>query len=76
MVENITTSPYNLAIARGGNAEAKITLIIAFTSASDVTEVKFGKAGQEIRISGAIVATDNLTIDGENQRVLKNGNPV
>lgn len=67
--ENISASPHEYWVARDGTAEAKMTTIIAFTSASGVTEIDFSG----VKITWPIVSGDNITIDGENQRVLKNG---
>lgn len=67
--ENISAQNHEYWVARDGTAEAKMTTIIAFLSASGVTEINFSG----VRIMGTVSAGDNITIDGENQRVLKNG---
>ncbi len=70
--ENISAQNHEYWVARDWTAEAKMTTIIAFLSASNVTEINFSG----VRINGNFSSWDNITIDGENQRVLKNGLPV
>lgn len=76
LIEAVNTSPYQFWIARDGTAEARLTAIVAFTSATGVNQVTFSLGTQSITINGSIATNDNITIDGENQRVLKNGNPI
>ena len=67
--ENISTSAHEYWVARDGTAEARMTTIISFTSASGVTEIDFSG----VKILWSIISWDNIIIDWENQRVIKNG---
>ncbi len=71
IIENLRNN-HEYWVARDDTAEAKIITILAFTSGT-ASKIEFGSENTKITIEETFTRGDNLTIDGENQRVLKNG---
>lgn len=63
LLENVTTSPKSVWIARGGTADAKLSTTLAFTSAAGVTQIGYTLDGVGITINTAISSTDAIVID-------------
>jgi phage-related protein len=72
-IDTITQAVKTFAIARGGTAEARMTSIMSFTAVSWVTSITYEINWQSIVIGTTIAVNDSITIDWDNQRVLKNG---
>lgn len=72
----ITDASFSTWIARDGTAESRMLAILAFTSASWVTQITFWIGTESITINATINAGDNIVIDWENMQVLKGGSRI
>lgn len=69
----VTSSPYVESLDNGGSAPADPRILLAFVSASSVTQVSFSANNKTVTLSGAFSAGDVLEFNGETKTALVNG---